>query len=152
MIISPTGGGKTYLACAVGVAACHNEHTVHYTRMDVLPRPRSSPGGDGIDHQTMLNKLGDVDVLFIDDFLTAGIDPNTASDLFSVLANRDRQLPTIIVSQSGWAYWLEALPDKVAADSTVNRLANQSRTLNLGEVDMRRLRNQEAKATTGGWG
>ncbi len=46
---------------------------------------------------------------------------------------------------------MEALPDKVAADSTVNRLANQSRTLNLGEVDMRRLRNQEAKATTGYW-
>lgn len=49
------------------------------------------------------------------------------------------------------AYWVEALPDRVAADSTVNRLANKSRTLNLGEVDMRRLRNQEAKAASGYW-
>jgi len=151
LIISPTGGGKTYLACAVGVAACHNEHTVHYTRMDELARRLVIARGDGIGHQTMLNKLSDVDLLIIDDFLTVGIDPNAASDLFSILANRDHRLPTIIVSQSGPAYWVEALPDKVAADSTVNRLANQSRTLNLGEIDMRRLRNQEAKATTGYW-
>ncbi|MBG0741400.1 ATP-binding protein [Paeniglutamicibacter antarcticus] len=34
LLISPTGAGKTYIACAIGIAACHAEHTVHYTRMD----------------------------------------------------------------------------------------------------------------------
>lgn len=48
----------------------------------------------------------------VDDFLTVGIDPNAASDLFSILANRDHRLPTIIVSQSGPAYWVEALREK----------------------------------------
>ena len=151
LIISPTGGGKTYLACAIGIAACHTEHSVHYVRMDDLARQLIIARGDAIGHQSMLNKLSHVDVLIIDDFLTVGIDPNAAADLFTILANRDHRRPTVIVSQSGPAYWVEALPDRVAADSTVNRLANQSRTINLGEVDMRRLRNQEAKAASSFW-
>lgn len=151
LIISPTGGGKTYLACAIGIAACHTEHSVHYVRMDDLARKLVIARGDGIGHQNMLNKLSDVDLLIIDDFLTVGIDPNAASDLFSILANRDHRLPTIIVSQSGPDYWVEALPDRIAADSTVNRLASQARILNLGDVDMRRLRSDDAKAAKGYW-
>ena len=38
LIVSPTGGGKTFLACAIGIAACHNEHSVTYARMDDLAR------------------------------------------------------------------------------------------------------------------
>lgn len=41
LIISPTGGGKTYLACALAIGACQSEHTVLYFRMDDL-RDRKS--------------------------------------------------------------------------------------------------------------
>ncbi|WP_309820745.1 ATP-binding protein [Pseudarthrobacter sulfonivorans] len=44
LLISPTGGGITYLASAIGIAACQNWHTVAYARMDDLTRRRSSPG------------------------------------------------------------------------------------------------------------
>lgn len=36
LIISPTGGGKTYLACALAIGACQSEHSVLYFRMDDL--------------------------------------------------------------------------------------------------------------------
>lgn len=151
LICSPTGGGKTYLACAIGIAACQNGHTVTYARMDELARRLVIARGDGIRHQKMLNDLSDVELLIIDDFLTVGIDPEAANDLFAVLANREHRLPTMIASQSRPAYWLEALPDRVAADSIVNRLANNAREINLGEVDMRRQRDDQARATTGYW-
>lgn len=151
LIISPTGGGKTYLACAIGLSACHNEHTVAYTRMDDLARRLVITRSDGIAHQQLLNELSDVDLLIIDDFLTVGIDSDAASDLFAVLANREHRLPTMIVSQSGPGYWVEALPDRVAADSIVNRLANQARTINLGSIDMRKLRSEKARAATSHW-
>jgi hypothetical protein len=63
----------------------------------------------------------------------------------------EHRLPTVIASQSGPAYWVEALPDRVAADSIVNRLANHSRTINLGRVDMRKLRNDNARADKNHW-
>ncbi|MET3861418.1 hypothetical protein ABIE38_002351 [Dietzia sp. 2505] len=39
----------------------------------------------------------------------------------------------------------------VAADSIVNRLANNARDINLGEVDMRTQRDAQARATNGYW-
>lgn len=151
LITSPTGGGKTYLVCAIGVAACEREHDVTYLRMDDLARRLVIARSDGIAHQDLLNKLSRTDLLILDDFLTVGIDPDAASDLFAILANREHRLPTLIASQSGPDYWAQALPDRVAADSIVNRLANNARTINLGQIDMRRQRGQQARAAADYW-
>jgi DNA replication protein DnaC len=151
LIISPTGGGKTYLASAIGIAACHNEHTVTYTRMDDLARKLVLARSDAIAHQHLLNELSNVDLLVIDDFLTVGIDHDAAADLFAILANRDHRLPTMIASQTGPAHWVAELPDRVAADSIVNRLANRARTINLGDIDMRKLQHDQARATNTYW-
>lgn len=151
LIISPTGGGKTYLASALGIAACHNEHTVTYLRMDDLARRLVLARTDTIAHQQMLNALSNVDLLIIDDFLTVGIDHDAAADLFTVLANRDHRLPTMIASQTGPAHWVAELPDRVAADSIVNRLANRARTINLGDIDMRRLRHDQHRTHDTYW-
>ena len=64
--------------------------------MDELARRLVIARGDGIRHQKMLNDLSDVELLIIDDFLTVGIDPEAANDLFAVLANREHRLPTMI--------------------------------------------------------
>lgn len=151
LIMSPTGGGKTYLACAIGIAACQTEHSVTYTRMDELARQLLVARADMIAHQQLLNDLSNVDVWIVDDFLTLGIDSDAAADLFTILANRDGRLPTIIASQSGPGYWLEALPDRVAADSIVNRLVSGARQISLGDIDMRGLKAERARKLDDHW-
>lgn len=151
IITSPTGGGKTYIACAIGIAACQNEHPVIYARMDQLSYQLVIARDDAIAHQKLLNQLSTVTVLIIDDFLTIGIDREAASDLFAILANRDHHLPTIIASQTGPAHWVNELPDRVAADSIVNRLANNSKKINLGDIDMRRLHHHQARNHVNYW-
>ena len=151
LIISPTGGGKTYLACALGISACHNGHSVIYARMDDLARRLVIARSDGIAHRSLLNELSETDLLIIDDFLTVGIDSDAASDLFAILANREHRLPTVIGSQTGPGHWVGELPDRVAADSIVNRLANHARTINLGQIDMRRLRHDQQRANDNYW-
>jgi DNA replication protein DnaC len=151
LIRSATGGGKTYIACAIGVAACLGGHDVTFTRMDDLARRLIIARSDAIAHQRLLNKLSDTGLLIIDDFLTVGIDPDAASDLFAILANREHRRPTMIASQSGPDYWATALPDRVAADSIVNRLANHARRIDLGDVDMRRIHATETRSQTDYW-
>jgi len=46
---------------------------------------------------------------------------------------------------------LDAFTDRVAADSIVNRLANNARTINLGDVDMRRQRQNQARQADSYW-
>jgi DNA replication protein DnaC len=151
LITSPTGGGKTYLACAIGLAACQREHSVIYARMDDLARNLIIARNDNIAHRDLINTLSNADVVVIDDFLATGIDERAASDLFAILANRDNHRPTIIASQSSPEYWLQALPDRVVADSIVNRLANNARKINLGDTDMRKRNNQTARAKPDYW-
>ncbi|WP_146233432.1 hypothetical protein [Arthrobacter psychrolactophilus] len=61
------------------------------TRMDNLARCLDLASVDGMGHQNLLNKRSDVDLLIVDDFLSVGIGPNLASDLFSTLASRGRR-------------------------------------------------------------
>lgn len=141
VITGASGSGKTHLACAIGISACRNEHSVRYWRMDQLALELLTVHDDHIAHRALLNELTEVDLLIIDDLLTVGVDPRATNDLFSVLADRDGRLPTMVLSQSGPEYWVQMIHDRVAADSIVNRLANNSRRINLGSVDMRRERN-----------
>ncbi|MDJ0315386.1 ATP-binding protein [Arthrobacter sp. H35-D1] len=145
MLISPIGAGKTYIACAIGIAACHSEHAVHCTRMDDLALEPVIARGDRFAHQNLLNKLSTVDLL------TFGIDETAVNDLFTVRVNKDQRLPTMIASQSGPRYWIESLAEEVAADSIVNRLTIRARTINLGVIDMRRLHTQEARDPKDHW-
>lgn len=120
--------------------------------MDDLARQLVLARSDAIAHQQqMLNALSNVDLLVIDDFLTVGIDHDAAADLFAVLANRDHRLPTMIASQTGPAHWVAELPDRVAADSIVNRLVNRARTINLGDIDMRKPRHDLTRTSTTYW-
>lgn len=151
VITGMSGTGKTHLACAIGIAACHNEHSVKYWRMDDLGLALVSVNDDHIAHRNLLNQLKDVDLLILDDFLTIGIDPRAANDLFTVLADRDRRLPTMVLSQTGPEYWVQMIHDRVAADSIVNRLANNSRLIKLGTVDMRREENIRMRQTEDHW-
>lgn len=150
-ITGMSGSGKTHLACAIGVAACHNEHSVRYWRMDDLALALVSVHDDHIAHRNLLNQLKEVELLILDDFLTVGVDARATNDLFGVLADRDRRAPTMVLAQTGPEYWIQMIHDRVAADSIVNRLANNSRHIKLGTVDMRREQNMRRRQTEGHW-
>lgn len=135
-IFAPTGTGKTYLTCAIGVAACQAGYSVAYYRLDQLVDDLAVFSPTDQTYLDMMRKLRNVDVLIIDDFLTIGINQRGQEDLTKIIFDRDGRLPTIISSQSTAAYWVEALPDRVGADSLVSRL-NTGHRIRIGDYDMR---------------
>lgn len=54
---------------------------------------------DHIAHRNLLNQLTEVDLLILDDFLTVGVDPRATNDLFTVLADRDRRVATMVLGR-----------------------------------------------------
>lgn len=63
----------------------------------------------------------------------------------------ENRLPTIIASQTDPSYWVQAMPDRTAGDSSVNRLATNTRWIVLGNTDMRKLKHDETRAATDYW-
>lgn len=146
LIISPTRGGMTSPTRS-GSAHAATGHAVTYVRMDDLAGRLVISHSDGITHKKLLGELSQADLLIIDDFLSVGIDSDSASDLFAILANRQHRLPTVLASQTGPSHGVTELPDRVAPDYIVNQLANHVRNVNIGQIDMRRLRQDHARAT-----
>lgn len=151
VIRSATGGGKTYIASAIGVAACINGYTVHYIRFYDLPRMLAVTRADAYKHEETLSTLIDVDLLIIDDFAIVAIDASTQSDLLAILGARDNRRSTIFVTQSGPSHWSQAMPGILASDSIINRMTAAAKRVELGDLDMRTLYGQRARQTPDYW-
>ncbi|HFG8775154.1 TPA: ATP-binding protein, partial [Corynebacterium striatum] len=135
-VLAPTGAGKTYIACAIGIAACQAEYSVAYYRLDQLVDELAAFPPADERYVAKMRRLQNIDVLILDDFLTIGINQRGQEDLTKIIFDRDGRLPTIIVSQTTAAYWIKKLPDPVGADSLVSRL-NAGQRIELGDYDMR---------------
>ncbi|WP_049160698.1 ATP-binding protein [Corynebacterium striatum] len=134
-ILAPTGTGKPYIACAIGIAACKAGYSVAYYRLDQLVDMLAVFSPTDQNYLDKMRKLINVDVLIIDDFMTISINQRGQEDLTKIIFDRDGRLPTLISSQSAAAYWVETLPDRVGADSLVSRLNNGHR-IRIGDFDM----------------
>lgn len=84
-----SGSGKTYLACALGNAACRRFMKVHYTRMQELLERLEWEKNQG-EYRKYINGLKKVDLLIIDEFLTKCLTPEEASHLLEVVEVRSR--------------------------------------------------------------
>ncbi|STC69267.1 ATP-binding protein [Corynebacterium pilosum] len=135
-LLAPAGTGKTYIACAIGIAACQAGYSVLYFSLDQLVSKLAAFLPTDESYEEEMKKITNVDVLIIDDFLTLEIDSRGQDDLTKIIFDREGRLPTIISSQSSAGYWLKILPNRVGADSLVSRISS-GRHIEIGDFDMR---------------
>ncbi|MDT8442517.1 MAG: ATP-binding protein, partial [Desulfuromonadales bacterium] len=81
IVLGPTGAGKTYLACALGQAACRQRLTVRYVRTSRLLDELSHAQADG-SYPSLLHTLARIDLLVLDDWMR---DPLTAKQTRDLL-------------------------------------------------------------------
>lgn len=74
IVLGPTGVGKTFLACALGHAACVNDFGVRYLRTSRLLTELAMARADG-SYPKLLDSLAKTSLLILDDWLR---DPLTA--------------------------------------------------------------------------
>lgn len=130
-------GRQTHLACAIGIAACRSKHggavladgLAGFGVADSAGRPERASGS-----AQRVNCSG-----FFDHrrSVIGAVGRRVAHDLFRVLAGH-HWLLTMVMAQAEPEHRLEKIHDRVGADSIVNHLANNSRCINLGSVDMHR--------------
>jgi len=122
-IVGPVGVGKTFLAHAIGHAACRRGHSVLAVQADRMLKD--------LKHARLLNayepelrKLIAVDLLVVDDFGLDAMDPQESRDLYELLSERHRSGSMIVTSNRGPDEWLATFADPMRAQSALDRFNN----------------------------
>lgn len=140
LITGPTGSGKTWLACALGNAACRQGFSVLYVRLPRLFEELRIAHGDG-SFTRRLVALAKTDVLLIDDWGLAPPSAAERSDLLEVLDDRVGTRSTVITSQLPIEHWHEYLGEPTLADAILDRILHSSHRIVLAGESMRKVRN-----------
>jgi len=125
VFLGPVGVGKTFLACAVGHAACRAGYEVLFLRADHLLRQLHQSRAD---HSTdkALRRLLAPDLLIVDDFGLRRLDAQQSSDFYEVILERHRRSSTIVTSNRTIDEWIALFEDAILAQSAIDRLAHNA--------------------------
>lgn len=137
ILTGATGLGKSWLACALGNAACRQGFSVLYVRFSRLLEELRIAHGDGT-FSRRLAQLAKTDVLITDDFALAPIAQAERSDLLEVLDDRTTGKSTIITSQLPVDRWHEYLAEPTLADAILDRVVHHSHRIALRGESLRK--------------
>jgi DNA replication protein DnaC len=121
IFLGPVGVGKTFLAGALGHAACRAGHPVLFLRADRMFQELHQSRAD---HST--EKLLAPDLLIIDDFALRRLTAEQSNDLYEVILERHRRASTIVTSNRTIDEWIPLFDDPILAQSALDRLAHNA--------------------------
>lgn len=125
IFMGPVGVGKTFLACALGHAACRAGHQVLFLRADVLLRQLHQSRAD-LSTERAMRRLLTPDLLIIDDFGLRRLDPQQSSDIYELIIERHRKSSTIVTSNRTVEEWIPLFDDPLLAQSALDRFGHNA--------------------------
>ena len=139
VISGATGTGKSYLACALGVAACRLGYKVRYLHTARLIHSLNMARKED-SYLQLLQALSKVDILILDDWMRDPVPLSAAQDFLELFDDRYGHASTIISSQVPIAEWHARFPDPTLADAVLDRIVHSAYQLNLLGDSQRKLR------------
>lgn len=153
VIISESGGGKSYIAQALGVAARRKLMSVRYARLNDMFRELNVARSEGRVYDA-LDRFARPDLLILDDFFTTPIEnPLNAVDLFEILEAREGRGSTMFASQLEPDRWYLRINSELCVDSILSRAVEHARVLDIKGPNMREYTaSLKAESDKGYWG
>jgi DNA replication protein DnaC len=136
IITGATGTGKTYIAEAIGLQACHLGFSVVKIRYKRLFEEILAARATGM-YLKYLETLAQIKVLIIDDFVMETVTNSEQADLMEIIEDRSQKNPIIVTTQYPVNKWHTLLPDPTMADAIYDRLIHTSIKLTLKGESMR---------------
>jgi DNA replication protein DnaC len=137
LITGPTGLGKSWIACALGHKACRDNRSVQYHRLPRLFEALALARGDGR-YGRLLKTVSRVQLLVLDDWGLAVLNPPERRDLLEILDDRHGRASTIVTSQVPVDQWHAIIGDPTLADAILDRLVHNAHRVQLTGESMRK--------------
>ena len=137
IITGLTGAGKTYMACALGMAAIHQFMNVYYTsaNMMIMELQKAERQGTILDE---LKELVKFDLIIIDDFGLMNLDLNACRNLFQLISEREGRSSIMIVSQIPVANWYDLFKEATFAGSFLDPICHKAYRLEFNRESLRK--------------
>ncbi|MER3486168.1 MAG: AAA family ATPase [Chloroflexota bacterium] len=134
LISGPTGIGKSWIACALGNAACRQGFSTRYYRVPRLLTDLALAHADG-----SYPRLAKTHLLVLDDWGLAPLSASDARELLEVIEDRVQVHATLITSQLPLDALHSAIADPTLADAILDRLVHHAHKLVLKGESMRKV-------------
>lgn len=125
IIKGASGNGKSYLACALGVAACRLFYKVKYIRLPDLLDELEVARGEGM-YQKVIKSYKKIELLIIDEWLLLPLRESQARELLELVEGRHQRASTIYCSQFDIEGWYEKIGEEPVADAIMDRIVHDS--------------------------
>ncbi|MEP4196808.1 MAG: ATP-binding protein [Aliishimia sp.] len=121
LLTGPSGTGKTWISCALGMAAVRKEKSVKYQRVSQLLEDIQYARIDG-SLRTLQRSLKATELLILDDFALHSFSKQERADFFEVIEARSSVSSLIIVGQRPMEDWYSFIKDPLIADAFMDRI------------------------------
>jgi len=139
IVLGTTGAGKTYISCALGMAACRHFYSVKYIRLPDLLEELSVARGEGI-FQKIMQNYKKIDLLILDEWLLSPLTDMESRDLLEIVETRHTRGSTIFSSQFNPAGWQAKIGAGPLAEAILDRIIHNSYTVLIGGDESMRKR------------
>src|SRR5471030_258023 len=139
LLTGPCGAGKTFIASALTHRACDLGFNARYCRLPRLLQELQVARADGT-YTNRLLSLEKVDLLVLDDWGIAPLEPTAKRDLLEILDDRYLKKSTLIAAQLPPENWHAWIADPALADAILDRLIHNAYRLELKGDSQRKLR------------
>jgi DNA replication protein len=139
VLLGATGSGKTYIACALGIAAARNFIKVKYVRLPELLVDLSIARSEGT-YRKVIAQYKKPPLLIIDEWLLYPLKETEARDLLEITEARHKKASTIFCSQFDVPGWRDMIGDPILGDAVCDRIAHDSYSIVIDCKDSMRKR------------
>lgn len=125
IILGASGAGKTYMACAFGIAACKNFIRVKYVRLPDLLNDLAVARNTGT-YKKLMQQYKRTQLLILDEWLLHKLKEPEARDLLEIVEARHQKGSTLFLSQFAPAGWHAKIGESTLADAILDRIVHDS--------------------------
>jgi DNA replication protein DnaC len=125
LLCGPTGVGKSFVAQALGVAACRQRRTVLFAKTSALLTDLAGGRADGSHPQRLRRYLAPA-VLILDDFAMREYTGPQTDDLYELIGRRYRRGALILTTNREPKDLYPLFPNPVLAEGLLDRLLNSA--------------------------